>query len=89
MSMTLTCPHCGTRSIEEYVYGEVPVVPDTITDPDARNIDQSFMRNNTLGVQTERWFHLYGCRRWMTVRRDTRTNQVLPNLDAAGTKRQT
>jgi heterotetrameric sarcosine oxidase delta subunit len=74
MSLTLTCPHCGIRSIEEFVYGEIPVVPDAITDPDARDVDRAFMRGNVQGVQSERWFHLYGCRRWMTVRRDTRTN---------------
>ncbi len=75
MSLTLTCPHCGPRAIEEFVYGDMPVVPDSITDPDARNVDLNFMRANTHGVQTERWFHLYGCRRWLTVRRDTRTDE--------------
>jgi len=34
------------------------------------------MYTNPAGVQTERWFHLYGCRRWLTVRRDTRDNQM-------------
>jgi len=26
--------------------------------------------------QGERWFHFAGCRRWLTVERDTRTNVV-------------
>ncbi|NDD62806.1 MAG: sarcosine oxidase subunit delta, partial [Acidobacteria bacterium] len=24
------------------------------------------------GVITERWFHTFGCRRWLTLERDTR-----------------
>ena len=27
--------------------------------------------------QTERWFHRDGCRRWLTITRNTVTNQVL------------
>ena len=34
------------------------------------------MRPNVAGVQTERWFHYAGCRRHLTVERDTRTNEI-------------
>ncbi len=74
----IPCPHCGPRPVTEFVYGEVPVVPDTITDDDARDLDHSFMRKNPEGVQVERWFHTFGCRRWCTVQRDTRTDEVVP-----------
>jgi heterotetrameric sarcosine oxidase delta subunit len=47
-----------------------------LTDPDAIDLDRAFMRKNTEGVQVERWFHTFGCRRWVTVRRDTRTDDV-------------
>ncbi len=77
MSLQLTCPHCGPRPVEEFVYGEVPQVPETLTDPDARDLDRAYMRANPEGVQTERWFHVMGCRRWLTVRRDTRTDEVV------------
>ncbi len=77
MSLIIHCPHCGARPIEEYIYGEVPMVPDDITDSDARDVDRAFMRTNTEGIQTERWFHMFGCRRWLTVQRDTRTDDVL------------
>ena len=77
MSIPLHCPHCGTRPLEEFLYGEVPVVPDSITDPDARDLDRGFMHENPEGPVTERWFHAFGCRRWLTVRRDTRTDTVL------------
>ena len=57
--------------MEEFVYGEIPSVPDTITGEEARDVDYGFMRNNTAGVQREAWFHSYGCRRWSYLARDT------------------
>ncbi len=77
MNITLTCPHCGPRPIQEYLYGEVPETPDSISDPNAIDLDRAFMRKNTEGPQVERWFHVYGCRRWITVKRDTRTDEIL------------
>ena len=45
--------------------------PDSITDPDERDFDEVWVFENPDGVTTERWFHAAGCRRWLTVRRDT------------------
>ncbi len=69
--MIITCPHCGDRPFDEWVHGEIPVVPDTITDPDERDIDRAYFHNNTEGVVREAWFHLAGCRRWVVITRDT------------------
>lgn len=79
MSIRIPCPHCGTRPVEEFVYGEVPVVPDEIQTlgREAADFDFGFMRNNPEGVQREAWFHSYGCRRWVYVLRDTVTDTVI------------
>jgi len=77
MSLVIPCPHCGERPVEEFLYGEIPTVPDTVVGAEARDIDRGFMLTNPEGVQLERWFHVYGCRRWLTLRRDTRTDDVL------------
>lgn len=77
MSLRITCPHCGVRPLEEYLYGDVPVVPDDVIGDDARDLDRAFMRSNTEGVVKERWFHAMGCRRWLWADRDTRTDQLL------------
>ncbi len=77
MSIRLPCPHCGDRALEEWVYGEVFAVPDSITDPDARDVDRAYMHNNPEGSVEEAWFHLYGCRRWVYLTRDTRTDELL------------
>ncbi len=74
----LTCPICGERPASEFRFGgELPHVPDSIIDPVARNVDYVWMVNNVRGVTTERWFHAAGCRRWVTVQRDTITDQVV------------
>ena len=77
MSLRISCPFCGERPLEEFVYGEVFDVPPTITDPDERDVDRGYFHNNPEGEVTEAWFHLYGCRRWVYVCRDTRTDEFL------------
>lgn len=78
MSIRLHCPHCGNRALEEFLYGEIPSAPESLTGADERNLDRAFMLTNTEGPTIERWFHALGCRRWIDVRRDTRTNRILP-----------
>jgi heterotetrameric sarcosine oxidase delta subunit len=74
----ITCPICGERPVSEFRFGgELPSVPDSITDPDARNVDYVWMINNVRGVSIERWFHAAGCRRWLTLQRDTVTDTVV------------
>lgn len=74
----ITCPTCGERPITEFRFGgELRHVPDRITDDAERNLDWAWMHDNVDGVTTERWFHAAGCRRWLTLRRDTRTDRVV------------
>lgn len=70
--MKLECPNCGKRSVEEFRYGEVQQVPDSITDPNDRDTDRVYMKTNPYGITVEAWFHEFGCRRWMRIERDTR-----------------
>ncbi len=74
----ITCPQCGARPAEEFRYGgELPTVPDRVTEPAARNVDYLWMYDNVAGVAVERWFHEAGCRRWHTAHRDTRTDRFV------------
>ena len=50
-------------------------MPERITDPDLRDLDHVWMLDNAEGPSVERWFHEAGCRRWQTLRRDTRTRR--------------
>jgi heterotetrameric sarcosine oxidase delta subunit len=74
----LDCPRCGHRPLDEFTFGgERRPVPDWLTDPDDRDYDEVWVFENPAGIATERWFHAAGCRRWLTVRRDTSVDHVV------------
>ncbi len=74
MSLRIPCPHCGLREYTEFTFGgELRDLESGDHEDDFRRV---FLRDNEAGIQIERWFHAYGCRRWLTLRRDTVTNQV-------------
>lgn len=64
MSFELPCPQCGPRDSSEFRYG------GQIREPNVP------VGSNLPGVQRERWYHRFGCRRWLTAQRDVRTNKV-------------
>ncbi|HUQ78123.1 MAG TPA: sarcosine oxidase subunit delta [Patescibacteria group bacterium] len=75
---TLDCPRCGRRPLDEFTFGgERRPTADWLTDPDERDFDDVWVFENPAGFSTERWFHAAGCRRWLTVRRDTSVDRVL------------
>lgn len=70
--LTVICPNCGSRPVEEFRFGgELPEPPADLTDDFERDLDRVWMFTNVDGVQIERWFHEAGCHRWHTARRDT------------------
>lgn len=77
MSLLLPCPNCGHRDVNEFVYaGEVTERPAGRPTPRMLN-SYVYFRRNVAGVQTEWWFHRFGCEEWFLAERDTRTNAVL------------
>ena len=75
---TLDCPRCGRRPLDEFTFGgERRPTANWLTDPDDRDFDDVWVFENPAGLATERWFHAAGCRRWLTVRRDTSLDRVL------------
>ena len=77
MSLKLTCPNCGVRPIQEFAFGEILAPPETLTDPEAIDLDRAFMHNNPEGETVEAWFHIYGCRRWVRVKRHTTADLLI------------
>ena len=77
--MRLTCPHCGPRGNDEFVYlgSADPVRPASHDAPSEAWVDYVYLRNNPAGANRELWHHAYGCRAWVVVTRDTRTHEVL------------
>ena len=73
----ITCPNCGSRPCSEFSYnGEVRPLEDP-NGSEADEVAQLWLRRNVAGPQRERWFHAAGCRRFVTITRDTRTNIIL------------
>ena len=76
MSFNIDCPNCGPRPSTDFRYGGET---RPVEDPSSSELDEIkrlWMRRNVAGDQTERWFHRDGCRRWLTITRNTVTNQV-------------
>jgi len=69
MSFLLTCPNCGPRDVTEFRYGGEIL--------DAEQVQRGEAASNLPGPQRERWYHRFGCRRWLVAERDVRTNEVL------------
>lgn len=66
MSFLLLCPNCGPRDVSEFRYGG-QILPPSPSGSAGANLPEE---------QHERWYHRFGCRRWLAARRDVRTNAV-------------
>ncbi len=81
----LPCPWCGARDSEEFGYvGELSARPDPRSTTSEQWRTYLYLRANPAGWTTERWYHRMGCRRFLTVERDTTTNEVRTVRDAGG-----
>lgn len=77
MGFLIDCPNCGRRPYTEFwCEGELVVRASEEARTDAEEYERVWLRRNVAGVHREEWFHYAGCRRWSTVTRDTRTNEL-------------
>jgi sarcosine oxidase subunit delta len=75
--LLIPCPWCGPRNDAEFVAGgEAHVQRPPTSVGDAEWGAYLYVRRNARGMQSERWFHAYGCRRWFNVARDTVTHEI-------------
>jgi sarcosine oxidase subunit delta len=84
--MRIPCPFCGERDGEEFqTLGEAagPRPDPAASDAEAEFFAYVHLRENPAGPHREYWYHAAGCRRWLLVTRDTRSNAVLGAAFAA------
>lgn len=77
--MRIQCPFCGARDSGEFTYlGAANVQRPDSDRPDAqaRAFEAVYLRDNPAGPHEELWYHLFGCRGWLRVTRDTRTHAI-------------
>jgi heterotetrameric sarcosine oxidase delta subunit len=76
--LLIPCPWCGPRAQIEFTYGgDASVTRPAPEAPMQTWIDFVYRRANPAGPHDELWHHSAGCRQWLRVRRDTRTNVIL------------
>jgi sarcosine oxidase subunit delta len=72
--MRISCPYCGERDAQEFVYrGDA-----ALRRPDGEDgmFDYVYLRDNVASDMIEHWYHAQGCRNWLAVTRNTRTHHV-------------
>ena len=82
--LRIHCPWCGERDHDEFSYfGDASKVYPPL---DAQFHDQwveaVFMRDNSKGEHSEFWQHTLACRRWLVVRRNTLSHDIVSVLPA-------
>ena len=77
--MRIACPHCGERSLDEFVYsGDASVARPELTSPTAAEefVDYVYIRANPPGLHRELWYHAAGCHAWLVVTRGVATHAI-------------
>lgn len=77
--MRITCPYCGERSLDEYIYsGDATVRRPDLSSPTAAADFYSYVyeRANPPGKHRELWYHAAGCHAWLVVTRDVTTHSI-------------
>lgn len=76
--LRIPCPYCGKRDENEFVFGGPAHVSRTSGQvDDATWTAYLYSKENTVGIQFERWAHMYGCGRWFNLARNTTTHAIL------------
>jgi sarcosine oxidase subunit delta len=77
--MLITCPHCGTRPVEEFTFlGDARSKRPTSNDPSSMEqwFDYVYLRDNPKGRIDEFVHHSGGCRAWLVVTRNTESHEI-------------
>jgi sarcosine oxidase subunit delta len=80
--LLITCPWCGPRAEDEFVYGgdaSVAWPRDTEGASDEEWLNYLYLRRNPRGVHIEWWFHQDGCGTWFQVLRNTVDHRITPS----------
>lgn len=79
--LRIPCPHCGVRDETEFRFGGESVEAPAADANDSQWADYLFERNNSKGLQQERWCHDYGCGQWFNLVRDTVSHEILASFE--------
>ncbi|MBU3739641.1 MAG: sarcosine oxidase subunit delta [Rhodoferax sp.] len=82
--LRIHCPYCGVRDHEEFSYFGDATKAYPPLDPGHHDawVDTVYLRDNPKGEHAEFWQHTVACRRWLVVRRNTVTHEILSVVPA-------
>jgi heterotetrameric sarcosine oxidase delta subunit len=82
--LRIQCPWCGLRDHEEFSYfgDATKAYPELGAEHRDAWVEAVFMRDNPKGEHVEFWHHTLACRRWLAVRRNTVTHDILEVMPA-------
>jgi methylglutamate dehydrogenase subunit B len=82
--LRINCPYCGVRDHEEFSYFGDATKPYPALEKEnhAKWVDTIYTRNNPKGEHYEFWQHTLACRRWLVVKRNTITHDILEVMPA-------
>ena len=73
----IDCPFCGPRDHTEFTYGgDGSIVYPALDAPMEEWVAALYERENICGPQQETWQHVFGCRMWLKVTRNTLTHEI-------------
>jgi len=79
MGFLIPCPNCGRRDVYEFKFGlEAKEAPGPASEMREWR-HYLYFHENKSGIQEEWWYHAFGCGAWFKIRRDTTTNEILPD----------
>jgi heterotetrameric sarcosine oxidase delta subunit len=84
VTFLIDCPHCGPREATEFSFGGEAIRRAGPDATDRELTDALYVRRNVSGWQTEWWRHDAGCRSWLVVERDTRTDEIRRTVRPGG-----
>lgn len=85
--MRISCPLCGERPLEEFVYrGDATVSRPEQEAPVEAWVDYVYVRSNPKGLHKEHWRHAAGCGSWLAVERNTQTHDILQVVESRPTE---
>jgi methylglutamate dehydrogenase subunit B len=82
--LRINCPYCGVRDHEEFSYfGDATKnYPGLEAENHDAWVDAVYTRNNPKGDHYEFWQHTLACRRWLVVKRNVLTHDILEVMPA-------
>ena len=80
--LLITCPHCGPRNSDEFTFKGERVRRPSVDAEATEWRSYLYLKDNAAGWQSEQWFHVSGCRRFLNVERHTISNEIRSVTDA-------